>query len=136
MQKLIRHLAGFVGDDGRENLNGMRFLDWPTSANPLAIHEGLQAVMVLAMQSGSRLMKALGDPDTEKLCEDTIAKLRKHMPEASGRKSPAALLALAGIRDARDVDAMLKSTGPPTFPLFTGSMFSRRWPRPAMPIPL
>ena len=120
LQKLLRHLAGFVGEDGRENLNGMRFLDWPTSANPLAVHEGLQAMMVLAMQSGGHLMNALGDADTEKLCKNAIAKLRKHTPDPSGRKSSAALLALAGIRDAKEVDATLKSTGPTDLSTFYG----------------
>lgn len=30
LQKLLQHLASFIGDDGREKLDGMRFLDWPT----------------------------------------------------------------------------------------------------------
>jgi hypothetical protein len=120
LRQLLRHLATFVGDDGREKLNGMRFLDWPTSGNQAAIHEGLQAMMVLAMQSGGRLMKTLGDADTEKLCEDTVVRLRKHTPESSGRKSPAALLALAGIRDPKEVAVTLKSTGPTDLSTFYG----------------
>lgn len=120
LRQLLRHLATFVGDDGRENLNGMRFLDWPTSANQAAIHEGLQAMMVLAMQSGGRLMKTSGDAETEKLCADSVTRLRKHTPEASGRKSPAALLALAGIRDPKEVAVTLKSTGPTDLSTFYG----------------
>ena len=66
LRALLRHLAEFVGADGRENLNGMRFLDWPTSGNPQAVHEGLQAMMTPAMQSGGRLMKTLNDDETAK----------------------------------------------------------------------
>jgi len=112
LQKLLRHLATFVGGDGREKLGGMRFLDWPTYEDKPAVHEGLQALMVLAMESGARLAKELKDEATARLCADTAAKLRRHAPEASGRKSPAALLALAGMRDARGVaDTVLKTDG-------------------------
>ncbi len=120
LRGLLHHLAKFVGDDGRENLDGMRFLDWPTSGNPLAIHEGLQAMMVLTMESGARLMKTLGDADTTKLCEDTIVRLRKHTPQSSGRKSPTALLALAGVRDAKDAAMILKTAGPQDISTFYG----------------
>ncbi len=120
LRELLHHLAKFVGDDGRENLNGMRFLDWPTSGNQLAIHEGLQAMMVLTMESGARLMKTLGDAATTKLCEDTAVRLRKHMPDSSGRKSPTALLSLAGVRDAKEAASILKNAGPLDLSTFYG----------------
>lgn len=121
LQKLLRHLATFVGEDGREKLDGMRFLDWPTFENKSAVHEGLQAMMVLTMESGARLAKELKDEATARLCADTAAKLRRHAPEVSGRKSPAALLALANVRDAREVaDTLLKRDGPHDLSTFYG----------------
>ncbi len=112
MRSLLRHLATFVGPDGRETLNGMRFLDWPTSENKRAVNEGLQAMLVLAMESGGRLMTTLGDKDTAKLCADIVSRLRTQKPEPSGRKSPAALLALAGVADAKLIaDSVLKKDG-------------------------
>jgi alpha-L-rhamnosidase len=121
LQKLLRHLAKFVGDDGAEKLDGMRFLDWPTFENKQAVHEGLQAMMLMTMESGARLSKLLGDADTAKVCEQAAARLRKHAPPTSGRKSPAALLALAGARDAKQVtQEVLKKDGPADLSTFYG----------------
>jgi hypothetical protein len=118
---LLKHLATFVGEDGREKLDGMRFLDWPTFENPAAVHEGLQAMMVLAMDSGARLMGVLGDAETAGVCRAAAARLKQHAPPPSGRKSPAALLALAGLRDAREVaDGTLKTDGPKDLSTFYG----------------
>lgn len=117
---LLKRLATFVAADGRETLDGMRFLDWPTFENKTAVHEGLQAMLTLAMESGARLTAILGDPDTAKLCTDTALRLRRHLPEASGRKSPAALLAIAGFRDPATVAAALKQNGPADLSTFYG----------------
>lgn len=117
---LLKRLSTYVGPDGREKLDGMRFLDWPTFENKTAVHEGLQAMMTLTMESGARLCEILGDNETAKLCTDTAKLLRKHQPEASGRKSPAALLSLAGLRDPADVASVLKKDGPKDLSTFYG----------------
>lgn len=117
---LLKRLATYVDADGREKLDGMRFLDWPTYENKTAVHEGLQAMMTLTMESGARLTEILGDPETAKLCTDTAALLRKHTPETSGRKSPAALLSIVGFRDPADVAKVLKQDGPKDLSTFYG----------------
>jgi alpha-L-rhamnosidase len=121
LRRLLRHLATFVGPDGRETLNGMRFLDWPTSENKRAVDEGLQAMLLLAFESGGRLMTTLGDRETAAMCAETMARLRTRTPESSGRKSPAALLALAGVGDARAIAAsILRKDGPRDVSTFYG----------------
>lgn len=121
MTALLKRLATFVDESGKENLDGMRFLDWPTFENKTAVHEGLQAMMALTMESGARMAAIFGDEETEKLCKETSALLRKHVPEASGRKSPAALLSLAGLRDAEEVSGnVLKKDGPKDLSTFYG----------------
>jgi hypothetical protein len=118
---LLKRLATFVDAGGKENLDGMRFLDWPTASNPVAVHEGLQAMMTLTMESGARLSEILGDKETAKLCTNTAKRLRKHIPESSGRKAPAALLAIAGFRDPAEVSAnVLKKDGPRDLSTFYG----------------
>jgi hypothetical protein len=117
---LLRRLTGFVDAEGREQLDGMRFIDWPTFENPAAVHEGLQGMFARTMRSGARLMRILGDETTAKLCEDTTHRLARHQPPASGRKSPAALLALAGLRAAGDVLPVLKKDGPADLSTFYG----------------
>lgn len=118
---LLKRLSTYVADDGKESLDGMRFLDWPTFENPVAVHEGLQAMMTKTMASGARLCAILGDAETAALCRKTEEKLHKHTPASSGRKSPAALLALAGIRDAKEVTTnVLKKDGPKDLSTFYG----------------
>jgi hypothetical protein len=118
---LLKRLATFVDAGGKENLDGMRFLDWPTASNPIAVHEGLQAMMTLTMESGARLSEILGDKETAKLCTETAKRLRKHVPESSGRKAPAALLSIAGFRDPAEVSAsVLKKDGPRDLSTFYG----------------
>jgi len=121
LSALLKRLATFVDADGKEKLDGMRFLDWPTFENKTAVHEGLQALMTMTMESGVRLSEILGDEQTAKLCADTALRLRKHLPASSGRKSPAALLALAGFRDPAEVSAnVLKKDGPKDLSTFYG----------------
>jgi hypothetical protein len=117
---LLKRLRTYVGADGREKLDGMRFLDWPTFENKTAVHEGLQAMMTLTMESGARLCEILGDPELAGHCTETAALLRKHVPESSGRKSPAALLSLAGLRDPVEVSAVLRKDGPKDLSTFYG----------------
>lgn len=121
LTKLLIRFTTFVDSEGSEKLDGMRFLDWPTFENKKAVHEGLQAMMMLTMQSGQRLADVLGDKELKELCKRTDEKLRLHQPAASGRKSPAALLALAGLREPRDVvDTVLKKDGPSDLSTFYG----------------
>jgi alpha-L-rhamnosidase len=118
---LLRRLTTFVDDDGKEKLDGNRFLDWPTSTSKLAVHEGLQAMLFMTLSSGRRLAEVLGDDELSKLCKLTCDQLKLHEPEPSGRKSPAALLALAGLRDSKEVaEWILKVDGPKDLSTFYG----------------
>lgn len=121
LSRLLRHLGNFVSEGGAEKLDGMRFLDWPTYENKTAVHEGLQAMLLLTMESGARLMVALGDDATAGFCRTQADRLRRHQPDASGRKSPAALCALAGLRAPATVaTGVLKPNGPADLSTFYG----------------
>lgn len=118
---LLKRLSTYVDANGRETLDGMRFIDWPTYENKAAVHEGIQAMMTLTMESGARLSSILGEEKTAQLCKDTAQRLRKHIPESSGRKSPAALLSLADFRKPSDVsNHVLKKDGPKDISTFYG----------------
>jgi hypothetical protein len=94
---LLQQLSTKIDANGKENLDGNRFLDWPSSENKEAIHAGLQAMMLMAFQAGTELCTILGDPETAKLCNSSIEKLKKHIPEMAGSKQAAALLSLSGL---------------------------------------
>lgn len=97
MVTLLHLLATKIDANGKENLDGNRFLDWPSIENKEAIHAGLQAMMVMVFQAGTELCKNLGDPETAKLCSSSIEKLKKHLPGMAGSKQAAALLSLSGL---------------------------------------
>jgi hypothetical protein len=97
MFKLLRLLATKIDDSGKEKLEGGRFLDWPSSENPKAIHAGLQSMMVMTFQAGEELSAVLGDKSMVAFCDSTVLKLKKHVPEANNSKQAASLLALSGL---------------------------------------
>jgi hypothetical protein len=117
---LLPRIALLIDEKGSEKLTGGRFLDWPTASDKKAVHEGLQAMMVLSLQSGARLMTLLEEPAIAESCTQAVSKLRNHIPEPSGRKSPAALCALAGLRDAGEAATVLKKDGPHDLSTFYG----------------
>jgi len=107
---LVHELMKHVGSNNEETLPEGRFLDWPSSENKPAIHAGLHSLLILALKAAEEMNTILGDPATAKECTVTIARLRKHIPDANHSKQAAALMALAGLGDAatlnRDVLAV------------------------------
>lgn len=114
---LLKVLISKVDASGREHLDGMRFLDWPSNENPEAINAGLQALMVQAMKYGAELCSLLQEPELASTCLETEARLRKaaplvikpflalkKKPTEPGMKQAAALLAWAGLMDANEAD--------------------------------
>ena len=118
---LLKRLAALVGPDGKELIDGMRFLDWPSSPNKQGVTAGLQALLVMTLESGARLMTTLGDAATAKLCTEAATRGRQVVPEPNRSKSGAALQALAGMRDPKaTAEEILKVGGPRGISTFYG----------------
>ncbi len=118
---LLKHLFTRITPEGREQLDGMRFLDWPSSTNPAGIDAGLQALMVMAMEAGSELCRVLQDVPLSEQCESYATLLRKQVPSPNGSKQGAALMALAGLMDAEQADReVLSVNGAHGFSTFYG----------------
>ena len=59
---LIDHYLQKIDKNNSEDLNdGARFLDWPSSNDPKAIHAGLQAMMIITLRASSELFHTLKD---------------------------------------------------------------------------
>ena len=101
-----------IGEDGKENLNGMRFLDWPTSPNKEAIHAGLQSMMIMTFDVGEKIATILKDHEKAAQYTKTIQLLKKHIPDANGNKSGSALLALSGLEDAKTINKKTLAVNP------------------------
>lgn len=108
---LLNLLMDKIGPDGKENLDGSRFLDWPSSTNEKGINAGLQALMVLAMQTGEKLCGYLGEFDMAHKCHVAVSKLRKYIPDCNQCKQAAALMSLAGTMKAKKADRKVISVG-------------------------
>jgi len=101
-----------IDEDGKENLNGMRFLDWPTSPNKEAIHAGLQSMMIMTFDVGEKIATILKDHEKAAQYTKTIQLLKKHIPDANGNKSGSALLALSGLEDAKTINKKTLAVNP------------------------
>lgn len=104
LMALVQELQKHIGANNEETLPEGRFLDWPSSENKPAIHAGLHALLVLAFQAGAEMCHALGDDATRQQCLDAVTRLRKHVPDPNHSKQAAALMALAGLGDAKTLN--------------------------------
>ena len=91
--------------DNKEALDGTRFLDWPSSENPKAIHAGLHAMMIMTLDAGADLCTILDEPAQAKKCRDAAINLKLYVPDANGSKQAAALLALSGLVPAEKANS-------------------------------
>lgn len=107
---LLRQLLGKVKNN-QEDLDGMRFLDWPTFENKAAVHAGLQAMMVLSLADGAELCGILAEKEMAAKCTAAVARLNKVVPDAVKNKQAAALMALAGLMTAKQANEEIISIG-------------------------
>ena len=98
-------------NDKTEVLDGMRFLDWPSSENKEGIHAGLHAMMVMTLEAGAELCLILDEPAMAVQCRETVSKLRLYVPEVNDSKQAAALLSIAGIMDPQKANDDVISKG-------------------------
>jgi len=118
---LLDQLSTFIDDDNREILNGGRFLDWPTSEDPKAVHAGLQAMMVMTFEAGSEIMEILGNNKLEEKYKKISKDLKKHQPEGNTTKQAAALMSIANLVDAKKTNTeVLKQDGVQRMSTFYG----------------
>jgi alpha-L-rhamnosidase len=119
--KLLEHYLTNIDQTGNEHLNdGWRFLDWPSSKDPKAIHAGLQAMLIMTLDAGADLCKTLDDPLTAKKCIEAIAHLKKNVPDAGDSKQAAALMALSGLLPAQKANEVISEGGVQNYSTFFG----------------
>ena len=111
MTALLDHLMTKIDENGKEILDGTRFLDWPSSPNVKGVDAGLQALMVMAMDAGHDMALAMGDKGLAERCKKASKKLKKYTPDHNQSKQGAALMALAGLMKAEKADKEVLSVG-------------------------
>ena len=111
-------MANFDGP--KEDFKSGRFIDWPTSGKPDAIHAGLQALSVRAMEAGADMAGWLGDSKLKEECVNAASRLREHKPEITSSKQAAALLYLENMADKDEARDIILSGGADGFSSFMG----------------
>ncbi|MBR4994740.1 MAG: alpha-L-rhamnosidase [Alistipes sp.] len=131
--ELLDILLKQVDENGFE-VSGGGFLDWPSNANRPAMRAGTQALMMWGLKSGAELCECLGESEMAARCNERYAKMveaapavveqyfkEAQHPTAPGSKQGAALMALAGIIDAKEAnDKVLTVEGARGFSTFYG----------------
>jgi hypothetical protein len=112
--ELLNLLALKIDDTDKEELDGHRFLDWPTSPNKQAIHAGLQSLLLMSFETGAELAEIFNDPDKKEFYQSNAEKLKKHIPSPNGNKSGGALMALSGLSNPIAMNDSLLSKNPTT----------------------
>ena len=109
LKATFAHLEKYVTPSN--TLEGIRhpFLDWPTEHNREAVHAGMQSLALVTWREGAFLADALGDAGFATQCRRTAARfetLRGRL-EPHGSKQAAAMLALSGLRDPKEMFAQV-----------------------------
>lgn len=120
LNKLIDQVLAKIDSKGKEQLDGGRFLDWPTDRNPDAIHAGLQALMVIALEAAQDIAQWLDDGALQKRCAEGVISLRKYKPKTPNNKQAAALLSLANIISNDKAANIIMKGGANDFATFYG----------------
>lgn len=111
MEGLLKYLLTKVDANGREKLDGNRFLDWPSSENQPGVDAGLQALLTMAMDAGSELCRLLKNDSLAVQCAEAAGRMKKQVPDANHSKQAAALMVLAGLMDPVTADKEVISVG-------------------------
>ena len=112
LKGLIGIISNYADENGMEKMPDLRFIDWPTKEDTAAVHAGLQALLTMAFHAAEKIAAALKDEDLFKICHKICASLDKFPPPATSRKSANALLVLAGLSDASEVNRNILSVDP------------------------
>lgn len=94
---LVKQIVSKVDSNHHEQMDGNRFLDWPSNDDPKAIHAGLQAMTIWSLSTAATLAHLLGDKETEALCNTTVSGMKTYIPDPHHSKQAAALMTIAGM---------------------------------------
>ncbi|MBR3928170.1 MAG: alpha-L-rhamnosidase [Clostridia bacterium] len=96
---LAGRLSELVSEEGEELMPG-KFLDWPTSEEPVASHEGVQGLLKLALDASAFMLYEMGEEALSEKCKEKAVLMKNHIPAPSENKAAGAILSLSGIADA------------------------------------
>ena len=102
LERTFEHLLTGLDEKSGEWRAG-NFLDWPTKHNAAAATAGTQGLALITARETAFLAEELGLHELVGKARRFAARLEKLHPEPHGAKSAAALLALSGLREPREM---------------------------------
>ena len=101
------------GEWGRETKGNAFFLDHPSRDNPPGEKAGAQGLAAMALAEAAGLLRICSDEDRARKAEAARAKLmdRGSCIDAHGSKQAAAMLALSGLRDVKEMNGSVLLKG-------------------------
>ena len=110
LRATLAHVTMAISPENAWTAGG--FIDWPTRHNPKAVDAGMQGHAAATFKEVAFLFDALGDRETSRKWAAKAEAFRSVRRDPNGAKSAAAILALSGNRDAREMyDEVLGRNG-------------------------
>lgn len=95
---LLAQVCAAIDDQGCEQFDGWRYLDWFTVDDPVAVHVGYQGLTAWALRSANGLLAVLGGEDSlRQRCAATLGRIAAYRTPPTSRKQARALLVLGGL---------------------------------------
>ena len=119
LKALIQQIVSRISN-GKEELDGGRFLDWPTSENKEVVHSGLQALTMMSLKAGEDIADWLKDGALKKVCQSSLSSMQEYVPSHRDNKQAAALLSIANILSPASASEVILKDGATDFATFYG----------------
>lgn len=110
LKELFGNLSRHIDANGK-NITPNRFLDWPTFGHEEATDAGMQALHTLAAQASAHIFEELGEHALAQQAREDCERLRQYAVSGGGFKQAAAMAALAGLMDAKQVNEEILKPG-------------------------
>ena len=108
---LMELLSANIDENGKDCIKGWRFLDWPTNDRPTVSDAGLQSMHILSVKCLKVIFEVLGEEEKVVQCENDLKKLQSCPQDYEDAKQAAALLVMAGMEDAKEINEKLLKVG-------------------------
>jgi len=95
--KLVKQIDEKIDKNGVEQLDGTRFLDWPTSENNDIIHSGLQSLSFMAMNAALQIGEYLKDDSIKEIASNCVRRMKNVHTKSYNNSQAAALNILSGL---------------------------------------
>jgi hypothetical protein len=120
LTSLLNKFCSMIDENGKEHLDGHRFLDWPSSPFPKAVDAGYHSLLKMTLEAGSELCDVLKEKETFALCKTKIKLLEKQSPYHDNSKQAAALLTLSNSITPQIGNVVISNEGAKRFSTFYG----------------